>query len=108
MTIVLLVQRRPVLVAALNATCRILSPFLLNTLAVVEIELAIDDLPRFRIDACCMAFADGVRAVSAVLGRVLFRIGGEQITILRAGEQPGSAHPLPRELKRPLRGRALF
>src|SRR5258705_5387421 len=87
-------QCRPVLVPTLNAARGIVQPFLLDSLAVVEIELALDDLPSFRIDAGSVALAHGVGAVPAVLRRILLGAGGEHISILGARELPRGAHPL--------------
>src|SRR6201998_676138 len=87
----------PILVSLVDVARDILEPLLLDILVVVQIELAVDDLPRFWINRNGVPLADSVRAITAVLGRVLRRLFRESVAMSRGGELP--LRPVPNELK---------
>ena len=59
----------------------------------VEIELPIDDRERFRIDIRNLAGRDSQRAIPTVLWAVPVWIGGKQVAVRRAGEEPAGIPP---------------
>jgi hypothetical protein len=91
-------EARPVLVRTIDAHSRFLQEVLLNIFAVVQIEFSLNDLPSFGIDVDGMVFAHTVRAVSSVLGRVLFGVLCEQVPVLSGGELPETSPLLITEL----------
>src|SRR5689334_13332602 len=70
----------------------ILFPFLLNVRIVVQVELAVDDLPDIRIALGRLALRDSPGAVAAILRRVLRGIGLECGEVLGIREAPRGAH----------------
>src|SRR5262245_61684604 len=89
---------RPVLVGFSDATGDIFAPFVPNAGVVIEVELAIDDLPDARIHFCFVALADSERAVPTVLGRIFARISSKQVPVGCARKLPLSAIPLMLEI----------
>jgi len=63
-------------------------PGLLNFFVQVEIELAVNNCPGFRINICRGPTAYGIGSVAPVLWGILFRILLEKCEMLLAGEKP--------------------
>src|SRR5215472_8885728 len=83
-----LMQPGPVPISLVDVFRDRLRPGLLHAFAVVEIQFALHNRPRFRIDWRSVALADTIGTVPAVLGCVLFRVSRKLIAIFRAGEPP--------------------
>src|SRR5882724_10990012 len=90
------VQPWPVLLGLVDVLRNRFRPGLLHGLAVVEIELALDDGPRLGIDGSRMALADPISAIAAIQRSVLFRQCRELVAVGGAGKPPGRSHPLMR------------
>src|SRR5260370_7228034 len=84
----------PILVGLVDVARDILEPLLLDSLVVVQIELAVDDLPSFRINRYGVPLAHSERAKTAVLGRIPLRIFRQSVPMSRRGKKP--LPPLPR------------
>src|SRR5277367_3432684 len=95
-------QVRPILVGFRDVARDVLEPLLLDILVVVQIELAIDNLPSVRINWNSVTLAHPERAITAVLRSVVLGILLESITVGRRSKQP--LRPVPGVLKL---GRAL-
>ncbi len=70
----LLMELWPILVGLVDVARDILEPLLLDIPVVVQIELAVDDLPSFRINRYSVTLAHSERAIAAVLWCVPRRI----------------------------------
>src|SRR5689334_2887317 len=84
---------RPVAVGLLDMTGNIGFPLLLDILVIVQVKLAADDLPYFRIGRCGLVLRHGPSTVTAILRRVFLRTGDEEIAVLRGSETPFHVHP---------------
>src|SRR5688500_3999631 len=89
----LLVQPRPIPVCILNPLRGFRFSFALHALAVVEVQLALYNLPGVRIYVSGVVVAYCPCAVAAVSRGILLRVGFEQITSLRGLKVPYSAIP---------------
>src|SRR5258708_22681459 len=83
----------PILVGFVDVSRDVLEPLLLDILVVVQIELAVDDLPSFRINRYGVTLAHSERAITAVLGRVPRRLFGESVAMSRGSKKP--LRPVP-------------
>src|SRR5260370_36745439 len=93
-------ERRPILVGFLDVSRDVLEPLLLDILVVVQIELAVDDLPSFRINRYGVTLAHSERAITPVLGRVPRRLFRESVAMSRRGKKPLRPVPTVRQLRR--------
>src|SRR5258707_12586396 len=93
----LLMELWPILIGLVDVARDILEPLLLDSLVVVQIELAVDDLPSFRINRYGMTLAHPERAKTAALGRIPLRIFRESVAMSRRGKKP--LRPVPSVLK---------
>src|SRR5260370_7316598 len=93
-------ERRPILVGFLDVSRDVLEPLLLDILVVVQIELAVDDLPSFRINRYGVTLAHSERAITPVLGRVPRRLFRERVAMSRRGEKPLRPVPRVRKIRR--------
>src|SRR5262245_28245604 len=89
---------RPVLVGFRDATGDIFAPFVPNAGVVIEVELAIDDLPDARIHFRFVALADSERAVPTVLRCIFTRVSSKQVTVCCARKLPLCALPFVLEI----------
>src|SRR5260370_11998755 len=87
----------PILVGVVDVARDILEPLLLDIPVVVQIELAVDDLPSFRINRYSVTLAHSERAIAAVLWCVPRRIFRETVPMSRRGKKP--LRPAPSVLK---------
>src|SRR5689334_15353759 len=101
-----LLECEPVLIAFSGESRNVLLPFLFHFLVVVEIELAFDNLPGFRVTFSGVAVAHGPGAITAILRRVLLRLALEQLAIASRCEIPFRAVPFRFELAAPFDGLA--
>jgi hypothetical protein len=97
---------RPVAVGLLDDRGELRGPLLLQVLVVVEVQLAVDDLPGFGIRAVRVVPRDRPGAVAAELRRVLLRRRLERVPVRGRREAPFRASPLGLELRPALRGLA--
>src|SRR5216684_1955441 len=93
----LLMELWPILVGLVDVARDILEPLLLDIPVVVQIELAVDDLPSFRINRYSVTLAHSERAIAAVLWCVPRRIFRETVAMSRRGKKP--LRPVPSVLK---------
>src|SRR5258706_12842152 len=91
-------QFGPVLIGLFDEARNVGQPELLHFLVVVEIELAVDDPPRLRIDLDGMSVAYAVGAVAAVLGGVRLGALHERLAMRSRGEAPLRVHPFILEI----------
>src|SRR5260370_16918101 len=89
----------PILIGLVDVARDILEPLLLDSLVVVQIELAVDDLPSFRINRYGVPLAHSERAKTAVLGRIPLRIFRESVPMSPRAKKP--LRPVPILLKTP-------
>src|SRR5688500_9399920 len=83
------------------------APLLLNIAVVVEVELAVDDGERRRLDGGLVAARRSKRAEAAILRRVFGRIGDERITVGGRAEVERRALVVGGERRRALHGLSL-
>ena len=81
----LLPHAAPVLVCLLNVAWDILFPLSLDSLAAVQVELALHDLPDRWICLCDAPHRSPIGSVSTVLRGVFLWIGFEQIKMFGVG-----------------------
>src|SRR5258708_16010308 len=84
----LLMELWPILVGLVDVARDILEPLLLDIPVVVQIELAVDDLPSFRINRYSVTLAHSEPAIAAVLCCVPRRIFPHTIAISPPAEHP--------------------
>src|SRR5260221_3559049 len=89
----LLMELGPILVGFVDVARDILEPLLLCILVVVQIELAVDDLPSLRINRHSVSLAHSERAVTAVLGCVPRRLFRESVAMIRRCKKPFRSVP---------------
>src|SRR5262245_38225444 len=76
----------PVLVALFDLLWDVLFPKTLRFLVVIDVELAVNDLPHFRIAVGCVAARDCIRTIAAVLRRIFLRLFCKQPTVGRTAK----------------------
>src|SRR5712664_1711272 len=89
----LLMELWPILVGLVDVARDVLEPLLLDILVVIQIELAVDDLPSFRIHRYSVTLAHAERAITAVLRCVPRGIFRESVAMSRRCKQP--LRPVP-------------
>src|SRR5258708_22788037 len=95
----LLMELWPILVGLVDVARDILEPLLLDIPVVVQIELAVYDLPSFRINRYSVTLAHSERSITAVLCCVPPRIFRDTFAMSRRGKNP--LRPAPRVLTLP-------
>lgn len=89
---------RPVGLGFLQISCGVLIELVQNVLAVLEVELPVDDLEGGGVDIHSLVDRDPVGAVAAELRKIFFRIRVKQVLVFLGGKVVGGSIQLGLEI----------